>query len=298
VLVIARASCAAFAAGVTFVLASATTRVAKADEKMECVQSYEDAQKLKQEGKLRASRAELVKCSSEACPPSLRRDCGPWLREIDDALPSVVLGARSAEGHDLIDVRVLFDGAPLATALDGRAVAVDPGVHVFRFEASGLAPVEERVVVREGQKLRTVQITFAPARPVAPPAPAPQTDLASNGPVGPSRRVPVASYALGGLGVVALSGFAYFALDGLSKKSDLDRCRPSCAPGDVDAAKRSFLVGDVSLAVGVVALGAAAYFFFTRPSDVPEGPSAATSAARVDLGLVRGGAVATVGGSF
>ena len=284
---------------VALVVVSSASRSARADDnKMQCVQSYEDAQKLRQEGKLRASRAELVKCTSESCPPSLRKDCGPWLREVDDALPSVVLGARSPDGRDLTDVRVFFDGAPLVGQIDGRAVAIDPGVHVFRFEASGLTPVEERVVVREGQKLRSVQITFASAQPAAPPPPS-TTTSPPEAPADASRPVPIPSYALGGVGLVALGGFAYFALDGLSKKSDLDRCRPSCQAGDVDAAKRSFLVGDVSLAVGVVALGAAAYFFFTRPIAGPSAGSASGAAApRIDIGVVHGGAVAAVRGSF
>ena len=226
------------------VFVACPARTACADAKMQCVESYEAAQKLRQEGKLRASRAELLKCSSEACPPSLRKDCAPWLREVEDALPTVVLAARAADGHDLVDVRVTFDGAPLVDQLDGRAVAVDPGVHVFRFETSGLAPVDERVVVREGQKLRALQATFTPAPTAMRAAPLAQTPPAEPAPGAP-RPVPIAAYVLGG--------------------------------------------------VGVVALGAAAYFFFTRPTSAPTSGAAAT---RIEVGAVPGGAVAAMRGSF
>ena len=95
-----------------------------------------------------------------------------------------------------------------------------------------------------------------------------------------------------GLGVFATSGIM-----GLSQKGDLDNCKGSCAQSDVDAAKRKFLVADIGLGVGLLSLGAATYFYLTRPEeDVAE---TTEKAVRFDLSPVAGGgAAAQVSGSF
>jgi hypothetical protein len=71
-------------------------------------------------------------------------------------------------------------------------------------------------------------------------------------------------------------------------------CAPYCASSDLDSAKREALVADVSLGVGVVSLGAAAYFLLARPSTAAEGDA--------KTGIVilptRGGGVAGVHGAF
>jgi hypothetical protein len=83
-----------------------------------------------------------------------------------------------------------------------------------------------------------------------------------------------AAIVLAAVGVTALGGGAYFALRGKAEVDDLrGSCAPRCAGADVDAAKTKLVIGDVAFGVSLVALGAAAYLFLTRP----KGPSAATS---------------------
>jgi hypothetical protein len=55
----------------------------------------------------------------------------------------------------------------------------------------------------------------------------------------------------------------------MSQKSTLDDCRPRCATADVDTMRRTFLIGDVLLAVGVSALAAAAILYVTRAEATP-----------------------------
>jgi hypothetical protein len=61
--------------------------------------------------------------------------------------------------------------------------------------------------------------------------------------------------------------FGTLAILGKNQQAELDRtCSPSCAPGSVSAVKRKYLVADVGLALGVVALGGAGYFYVARES--------------------------------
>ena len=128
---------------------------------------------------------------------------------------------------------------------------LEPGSHTFVFEVEGAAPVERALVLKAGEKSRKVTVTLAAQAAEAP----------SGG-----RPVPIGVWIFGGVTVVALATSAVFAIDGLGKKSDLDKCKPHCAPSDVDAMSSSFTFADVALGAGVMAGAAAVYLFLTRPS--------------------------------
>jgi hypothetical protein len=225
-----------------------------ADDKAACVGSYEEGQKHRSEGRYGAARTELLSCARDVCPAVLRADCTQWLREVEAAQPTIVLRAEDARGRDLVDVKVTLDGKPLADRIDGRALQVDPGVHELRFEAQGMKPRDERLVIREGEKLRAVTVRFADDRQVSPPPPVPPPREAAPG------TSPMV-FVLAGVGALGLGTFGYFAVRGTSQKSDLDACRPNCRREDVDDAKQSFLIGDVALVGGLVALGAATILY-------------------------------------
>lgn len=221
-----------------------------------CVATYEQAQRHRNHGEMIEAREALMVCSRDHCPDIARTDCTTWLAEVRRDIPTVVVGARFPDGRDAIDVTVSLDGKPFAMQLDGRPVEVNPGIHTLRFEAAGRPPVEERVSFRVGERNRRVVVTIPD--PPAPPPP-PQSSL----------QIPTVSYVLGGVGVLGLVGFGYFGATGLSKESDLDRCKPTCPSGEVDAVRTRYLAGDISLAVGLVALGGASYFYFTKPGNEP-----------------------------
>lgn len=134
-----------------------------------CLAASERGQRARAEGKLREARENFVICGAESCPGLVRHDCAQWNAELAAAMPSVVFGARDSRGRDLFDVNVTMDGQPLLNKLDGKSVPVDPGKHTFRFEAAGLRPVTEVVLVKEGERARVVNITFdAGPTPLAP----------------------------------------------------------------------------------------------------------------------------------
>jgi hypothetical protein len=236
-------------------------RVAVGDDKVDkrvCLSSYVDAQARRQEGKLRASLQALARCGREQCPVVIRNDCVRWQREVDQVMPTVVLSAVGADGRDRPDASASLDGEPLAARLDGRPVAVDPGPHEFAFGLEGQGTLRVSVVVREGEKDRSVVGTF-PRVGSAPGAPAPA--LAS------ARPIPTSVWVLGSAGVASMlvsasfAGLGWFGSPGWVSSQ---ACRPGCSPGDVSVIKERFMVADVAGAVAVASLGAAAYLFFAR----------------------------------
>ncbi|WP_437932449.1 hypothetical protein WMF37_25380 [Sorangium sp. So ce291] len=335
--------------------------------KRACAAAYERAQGLRRDGKLIAAREALIACSQPTCPAAAVADCGPWLAEVEKSLPSVVIAARDAGGRERLDVRVLVDGRLLAAALDGKALPVDPGPHTFRYEPAGGPAVEERVLIREGEKNRAITVILgappagapssprpmvAPAAPSAPPSAAPSApppgapgappSAAPSAPppgtpsapppgtpsapppaapsapppsapplAAPPRAAPTAptappappavpplAWAAGGLGVAGLGVFAVVGALSLDAEAELRAtCAPRCPGDDVRAIRVQHAVADVGLGVGVVALGAAAWLYLTRPAAATP-PPARASALRPALRPLVAGASAGVQGAF
>jgi hypothetical protein len=221
----------------------------------DCVASAERAQVLRGEGKLLQAAAELRTCLRASCPTFVREDCAKWSSEIETSIPTVVLRAHDGEGHELVAVRVSVDGLGWLSMLDGLAKPLDPGPHRLRFERSGSLPLEEEVVLHEGEKLRPIDADW-------PPSPRPVTQGGRAWP-----------WLLGAFGVAALGAGAVVSAIGLSDYQGLEQScgrTRSCSPSEVDAQRTRLWVGNVSLAAGVVAVGASAWILLT-PS--PAGPA-------------------------
>lgn len=253
---------------------SAAPRVARAEPKLDCPSASEEGQRLRDKNKYLDARAMFRACSQTSCPGIVRKDCAKWLAELDESQPTVVIAAQDAAGTDLSAVRVKVDEREVASRLDGSPVVVDPGEHTLRVEAEGHAPLTQRLIVRVNEKNRLIRVVFQdgpkPAAAIGPPmaAGAPKQGSSTETPTkgGP----PVAAIVVAGIGVIALGSFGYF---GLTAKSDLDGLRSDCAPycdqAELDDVKSRMLVADVSLGVGIVALGVAAVLFATHGSSRP-----------------------------
>ncbi|WP_394826969.1 hypothetical protein [Pendulispora albinea] len=253
--------------------------------KDKCIADADEGQSLRDGGKLLDARTRFVGCASSTCPGVVTKECSAWLADVEERLPTVVITARDGHDIDLVDVRVSVDGQPFLDKLTGTQVPIDPGPHDMRFEYSrgGEGPfvVDEKVVISERQKGRVLQVPFPNVNPrteamlpspVPEPAPPPKT----------TRSAPVAAYVVGGAGLLALGSFAFFGIKGRSDYNDLkDTCEPNCNKSDADAVKTKFLVADISLGVGVAALGVATYLFLTHRSD--EAPRVTTSQGRPHL---------------
>src|SRR5262249_55449465 len=149
---------------------------------------------------------QLAICGRSECPKLVQQDCTGWMSEVLGALPTVVPAAKDRVGRDIVSATVSIDGKVAADALDGKPIAVDPGVHWFRFETKGAPGVEEQVVVRPGEKNRIVTATFATD------APALRSDARNGGRSSP----PIAAFIAGGVGIAALAVALYVDLDAVS----------------------------------------------------------------------------------
>lgn len=207
---------------------------ARADSKKECAAAYDRTQSLRESGQLRDARKQALACSASTCSAYVSKDCLQWLAEIDASLPTVVFVATDGAGADTPAVRVMVDGQTVTERLDGKAVPVDPGEHEVRFEAAGADAIEQKVMIREGEKNRTLAVSFkkappSPAPALSPARPPPEA-LAARGPDAAPKPasgggVPVWAWISGGVGVVALGVGAGFGVSAVRAQSELvTRC--------------------------------------------------------------------------
>src|ERR1019366_8465548 len=111
----------------------------------------------------------------------VRDACTKRLDELEKAQPTIIFRAKDASGQDVSAVKVTVDGRPLADKLDGTALPVDPGDHVFTFTTADQPPVTKTFVIGSGEKERREPVIFGgapasptPAQPTAAVAPTPQ----------------------------------------------------------------------------------------------------------------------------
>lgn len=262
-------------------------RTAQADDREQCISAAESAQAMRDEGKYRRAREQMLVCARDVCPSAIKRDCVQWLSELDRDAPSVVVVARDGD-KDVADVKVTMDGVSISEKLDGRPIAVDLGEHTFKFERNGVVK-EEKVLIGAGQKSRNIAVNFGAAKTGG--------EAGGTGRQEPGSIVP--AVVVGSIGVIALGTAVVFGLQGKSDVDELQKCKPRCNESDVDSARTKLIISDISTGVGIVALGVAAYMFFTRPKgDVDAKVGASASAWRFDAAPLRGGAAAGLSGSF
>jgi hypothetical protein len=249
---------------------------AKADTQ-ECVAAAEKAQELRIARRLREARTELLRCVREECPRLVASDCGTWLAQIEATIPRIVVRATDPSGAAVRVLRVEADGAPIAESAD-QPIPLDPGDHVLTFIWRDAPPVEKRVTLATGRTEEVVVAFHAaspePAIATSPPSPEPPAPRTGSG-------VPALTLALLGVGVVGVGLFTVFAVKGTNELDAYDRCKPSCDRSEVEGTRTRFIIGDVALGVGVVALGAATFLFFRersspRPARVQIGPRGLT----------------------
>ncbi|WP_156339248.1 hypothetical protein [Chondromyces crocatus] len=252
----------------------APKRDLKAEKKV-CVEAHANGQGLVREGKFTEAREAFITCGRETCPGAVRKECVQFMGELNEKQPSVVIEARDEIGQPTAEVKVFIDGAEVAGSLDGRAIEVDPGQRAFRYVSSKGKVLERSVLILEGQRNRKLTAVFG-----YPPPPPPEPF-----------QIPVLSYVLGGVAAGGLGNFVFWGLLGKSEQGELeDSCAPRCRQEDVDAMRRSYLLADLSLGIGVAALGAATVVALLHNSGKEKPPP------RLTVTLQPGGLVAI--GSF
>jgi hypothetical protein len=111
-----------------------------------------------------------------------------------------------------------------------------------------------------------------------------------------SEGVPALSWVLGGVGLLAGGGYVLFSTWGRKDDQILQqRCAPTCQQSSVDHVEQRYLVADISLGVGVAALGSALLVYALRGSTEE---SHGQQAYAVEVHPTATGALASVTGSF
>ena len=284
--------------GLTAILAGSVAGAAgdkTEDAKKACLTRHEQSQVFRKNNKLAEARTALLACAQDICPSGIRSDCVEWLGAVKNAIPSVVVTAKLRD-KDEYNVRLTIDEEVVATRLDGVAVELNPGVHSFKLELAGQDPIEQQVLLVEGQKNRVVAVQFGKPEPETAGGAAKPPDL--------YRPVPTMAYVLGGVAIAGLGAFAGFGAWGLSEKKSLeDSCAPVCSSSEIDKVKSKFLIADISLGVAVAATAVGAVVFFTRPgyerSPVTGGrASTARPVANFMFAPTRGGAMVGLEGAL
>jgi hypothetical protein len=279
-----------------FALASPGARALTKDE---CVDANTKAQSLRREGRFAAARAELALCMDNQCPGIVRDDCTQRLDELERAQPTVVFDAKTTVGDDVVLVHVTVDGVRLADMLDGRALAVDPGQHVFTFEASGQAPTTVRFVLKEGEKDRRERVVLGGAES------SPASGSAQTPGTGPSagRGQRVAGLVLGAVG---LAGLAVGAVFGALTIHDWSSSQSECtsptncvnheeALSDHDRAETAGTISTVGFVAGGVLMATGVAVWLTSPSS---GDSASAASLRLAPAVAPGVAAFSLTGRF
>jgi hypothetical protein len=266
-----------------------------------CIGAYEQGQELQQAAKLLRAREVMADCAKSKCGAFLHRECAARYNQLETEIPTVILLAKGEHGEALVDVDVTMDGELFSATLDGRALPVDPGLHQFSFKAKRGAIAEQRTIVVQGEQNRVIDVALGPSAKGAPPSGSPPSRQIDENVYAESSGRPkwgVAPFVAAGVGLAGLGGYAIFTHWGRTDNAQLARCAPNCSEDSVDHIRNLYVAADVSLGVGIVAIGAAAWLLLAG-GDVKDPPAPAKTASySFDVKPSRSGVLATVSGAF
>jgi hypothetical protein len=240
-----------------------------------CATKFEEGQRLRKDGKLKAASEALIACSQQECPEFIAKECTSLYTEAQASLPSVIVSATDAQGQSVLDVTVQIDGQPLVEQLDGRAIAIDPGMHVFQVERAGSQPVIVKALVAEGEKNKLVTAKFddgAAKTGKLTPADEPLTLAPKPAP----SKVP--AILIGGLGLAAIgAGTALHFMANSAYEDAKNSCSPDCTDKKVDSIDQKYLFSEIAWGVGGAAVVTSAVLLIVQSGSSQETPPTTTA---------------------
>jgi hypothetical protein len=254
--------------GVTFlfgaVLLLAPHRAQADDVKAECVQANTKGQEQRRDGKLSLARESFRACAASSCPSLLRDDCTRRLDEVERVQPTIVFDVKDASGRDVIAVKVTVDGKPLADRLTGAPLQVDPGEHVFAFEAVGQPPVTQTFLIKESEKDRQERIVMGAGSAAGSPSSEASGESRSN--AGLASNPPESGGGMGTMKLLGLAsagvgvaGLAVGSVFGLMTSSEANQQKTDCSAGVGKCPNYSAAQSDHSKAITYGAVSTAAF---------------------------------------
>lgn len=245
------------------------------------------------------------------------KQAGALATDVAENAPGRAEALRKRVPHVRIEVKgklgsgkVLLDGAPVAAALLGTDIPVDPGTRTVELERGGKTAFKKELSLAEEAK-ETVEIDAGEGEAPVPSASASAVPIAP--PAGLSFPPPLPAIVAGGVGVLSLGGAGvFFAL----RESTISEVRATCddpkRDKGCDKRKRSVaddgktytLLTNVLLGVGAAGVAAGAVLWLVLPGNAPpdqQGGPGAAGAANAKRGFVAVGLAADgvrVHGSF
>ena len=291
------ASCA-FMATVTLGLAATADQIQAERMPPSCAEVYEQGQKLIASGKLKQAVQILQTCAQNMdCDEVDQQLCEEKQRHAVRATPSILLFVTGPHGDETDRFLVSIDGHPYE-GLVTAAIAIDPGTHVLQISIGEQKSEPETVVIRQGQKKKKVEVTFARAQPTAPaqqPQPATQAIAPPRAKSAGLTSIQVGGIVTGVLGLAAIgvgAGLGGIALSKNDEATVLCPSRPDCsgnaqeAQSLVDEADSFGAGSTATIVVGAVAAAAGITMLIAGGSS--DGDSQATlhlDAAPTHIGL-------------
>lgn len=259
----------------------------------ECIAASEKSLALRKQGKLHDALGQLAVCAASACPDEVKAECAKRIDAVRADMPTLILAAKDAAGNDLSAAKVTMDGAPLAGALDGQAITLDPGEHTFTFTIAGQPPLEKKLVLRQGEKDRHESVVLGPAAiatppPLPPPLPPPPPPPSS---WSTGKTLAIVSAGLGVVGVGLGVVFGAYAQSSQSReKSDCSASACWSYPQgveDYNTAQKDATGATIAYAAGGALVATGVVLWFTAPkSSGAAAPSAAPRGVRVAPAIV------------
>jgi hypothetical protein len=224
-----------------------------AQDKKACLAATEEGQNLRDQGKLNAAKAQFQICSAKVCGAAVAKQCTEWMAEVDKDQPTVLFRAKDPAGKEVVDVKILVDGQPVADSIPAQPLPLDASEHAIRFERAG-AVAEDKVVLRVGEKARVIELAF----PAAAEKPAATPPVLAPPPEPRGFRIPLLGWVGGGVFVAGAATTVLFAVMANGDESDLrSRCAPNCSEDDRDGIKTKIVVANVGMFVGIAGLALA-----------------------------------------
>jgi len=238
----------------------------------DCLSASEASLVLRNQHKLRDARAQIFVCSAASCPPDVRDECVRRAGEVNAAMPTIVFETTDVAGNDLVAVKVTMDGQPLADRLEGTAISLDPGEHIFTFESAAQPIVQKQLVIREGEKNRRERVTIGTASGEKNREERVTIGKTSGDKSNGMETQRVLAIAAAGVGVVGVVVGMGFGLDAMSKHDEASKACPNqCTdPNGVNLWNKAVSSGNVStigFVVGAAGLiGGAMLWFTAKPT--------------------------------
>ena len=197
----------------------------------------------------------------------------------------VSFAVRTAAGTDIAQARVVMDGQILTEALQGWAVSIPAGTHVFEFRGPGYVAQEHTVTIHAGTIAELVTIALAPTSADASNSPQliepwntrtvifqPHTASLPETPTASPREGNsdpwLVTYIAGGVGIAALGIGTALGISASNQIAELRQsCAPNCSDSQLDSVRSKMAVADVAFGVGIVSGGLAVVWALTHPRE-------------------------------